>query len=272
MKNRVLTLLLALLVSPAFAAEEPDLIETRFNLLAGFPDGTSSPVTMIPGTIIPDGGTLAVQTTLERSKALDRLSDQLRDAMRLGQVEVRYEQNVTLRIGGIPASLPSPGAGSNFYPRVRVLSADASRATYEIEFLSGEKSVQKMPLTVETGRRSVVGMLDGPEAPYVFLVVEPRSILDGSGTSTDPATTPPRVLTRVAPVYPEGSKGKSAVVILEATIGTDGRVKNAKVLSGDPAFHAAAKDSVVQWVFDPARHLGQPIEVSYMITILFKPE
>jgi TonB family protein len=106
----------------------------------------------------------------------------------------------------------------------RVLSADAARATYEIEFLSGEKSV------------------------------------------------PPRILTRVAPVYPEGSKGKSAMVILETTIGTDGRVKNAKVLSGDPAFHAAAKDSVVQWVFDPARHLGQPIEVSYMITILFKPE
>lgn len=272
MKNRVFALLLVLLGSPAFAAKDTNLLETRFNLLAGFPDGTSPAVTMIPGTIIPDGGAVSVSTTVERSKALSLLADQLRDTMRLGQVEVRYEQNVTLRIGGIAASLPSPGAGSNFYPRVRVLSADASRATYEIEFLSGEKSVQKMPLTVETGRRSVVGMLDGPEAPYVFLVVEPRSILDSTGDSESPTTTPPRVLTRVAPVYPADLKGKSGIVILETTIGTDGRIRNAKVLSGDPAFHAAAKDAVVQWVFDPARHLGDPVEVSYMITILFKPE
>lgn len=272
MKNRLVALLFVLLGSPAFAAKDTDLLETRFNLLAGFPDGASPAVKMIPGTIIPDGGALSVQTALERSKALDRLTDQLRETMRLSQVEVRYEQAVTLRIGGIAASLPSPGAGSNFHPRVRVLSADAARATYEIEFLAGEKSVQKMPVTVEIGRRSVVGMLDGPEAPYVFLVVEPMSILDGTGTSSDPSLTPPRVLTRVAPVYPADMKGKSAVVILETTIGTDGRVRNAKVLSGDSAFHASAKDAVVQWLFDPARHLGEPTEVSYFVTILFKPE
>lgn len=272
MKNRVFTLLLVLLGSPAFAAKDTNLLETRFNLLAGFPDGTSPAVTMIPGTIIPDGGAVSVSTTVERSKALSRLADQLRDTMRLGQVEVRYEQNVTLRIGGIAASLPSPGAGSNFYPRVRVLSADASRATYEIEFLSGEKSVQKMPLTVETGRRSVVGMLDGPEAPYVFLVVEPRSILDGTESSASNDITPPRILTRVAPVYPPDAKNRAALVVLEATIGEDGRVKDVKALSGDPWFHDSAKAAVLQWIFDPALQSGRPVSVSYVVTINFRPE
>ena len=53
----------------------------------------------------------------------------------------------------------------------------------------------------------------------------------------------------VRPVYPPIAQSArvQGVVIIEATIGTDGRVKEAKVLRGQPLLDQAALDAVKQW-------------------------
>ena len=43
----------------------------------------------------------------------------------------------------------------------------------------------------------------------------------------------------------------SALLLLEATVGADGRVQEVKVLRGQPLFDQAAVDAVKQWRYQP---------------------
>lgn len=272
--NRYSSLALALVLAagPLQAGEN---VATTFILLVGHPDQPSSAVTMIPGTIIPDNSKASVTDTLERSQVLAGLSGQLKSTMRLGRVEVRYEQKLSLPVGGAAIDLPAPNSRSSFVPRVRAIEADGDHATYRVEFLQGGKTVKEMPVSVSRGQRSVVGMLDGPDAPYLFLVIEPAPSSSRAGAAAEarPATSPPRLVSRVNPVYPRDAGDLEGSVVLEVSIGTDGKVGNIKVLSGlHPAYDGAAVDAVRQWVFEPALDGGKPVEVRYTLTIRFVGE
>ena len=61
----------------------------------------------------------------------------------------------------------------------------------------------------------------------------------------------------------------SGVVIIEATIGTDGRVKDAKVLRSIPLLDQAALDAVKQWQYSPTLLNGVPVSVIMTVTVNF---
>jgi protein TonB len=75
----------------------------------------------------------------------------------------------------------------------------------------------------------------------------------------------------VRPVYPPIAQSArvSGVVIIEATIGADGRVKDAKVLRSIPLLDQAALDAVKQWVFTPTLLNGVPVPVIMTVTVNF---
>jgi TonB family protein len=60
------------------------------------------------------------------------------------------------------------------------------------------------------------------------------------------------VKSRVAPVYPEIAKRMkiSGEVKLDVTIGADGKVKDAKAVSGNHMLGTAAEDAVRKWTFE----------------------
>jgi len=58
-------------------------------------------------------------------------------------------------------------------------------------------------------------------------------------------------------------------VIIEATIGVDGRVLDAKVLRSIPLLDAAALEAVKQWVYTPTTLNGQPVPVIMTVTVNF---
>jgi protein TonB len=60
------------------------------------------------------------------------------------------------------------------------------------------------------------------------------------------------------------------VVILECTIGRDGRITDVKVLRGIPLLDAAAVDAVKQWVYEPTLVNGVPARVIMTVTVSFK--
>jgi len=62
------------------------------------------------------------------------------------------------------------------------------------------------------------------------------------------------VKSKVAPVYPEVAKRMriSGVVKVEATVDADGKVTEAKSLSGNMMLAPAAEDAVRKWRFAPA--------------------
>src|SRR5207244_9090148 len=59
------------------------------------------------------------------------------------------------------------------------------------------------------------------------------------------------------------------VVIIEATIGPNGAVQEAKVLRSIPLLDAAALDAVKQWEFTPTMLNGAPVPVIMTVTVNF---
>lgn len=82
------------------------------------------------------------------------------------------------------------------------------------------------------------------------------------------------LLHRVEPTYPEEAvKHKTeGLVVLGATIGTDGAVKQVQPLSGPDVLSHAAVDAVKWWRFQPYQLNGQPAEVRTTIEVDFRLE
>jgi TonB family protein len=83
---------------------------------------------------------------------------------------------------------------------------------------------------------------------------------------------PPRKIKDVRPVYPENlqAAGVAGTVVLSATIGTDGMVKDAEVLkSAHPDLDLAAIEAVRQWQFDGTLLNCVPSEVTMNVSLNF---
>jgi protein TonB len=80
-----------------------------------------------------------------------------------------------------------------------------------------------------------------------------------------------RLLHKVAPQYPVQARqqGVHGIVVLQAIVDKDGRVKDVKVTSGDRLLTAAAIASVRQWRYEPFMLSGQPTEMTTEIKINF---
>ena len=80
--------------------------------------------------------------------------------------------------------------------------------------------------------------------------------------------TPPRVVTRVEPVWPQGARG---IVIVATVITTEGRVCAARVVKIAPELgiemEQRALTAVRQWRFEPATRNGAPISVVYHLSL-----
>jgi protein TonB len=80
------------------------------------------------------------------------------------------------------------------------------------------------------------------------------------------------ILHRVEPTYPDLALRTrvSGEVELEGVIGTDGRMKELRVLRGHPLLRGAALAAVSQWVYRPTTLNGDPVEVVAPITVTFR--
>ena len=81
----------------------------------------------------------------------------------------------------------------------------------------------------------------------------------------------PRKVKHVNAVYPAAAREKkiTGVVILEAHIGADGRVVDARVLRSIPELDQAALDAVKQWEFTPTLINGVPTPYTLMTTVQY---
>jgi TonB family protein len=77
-----------------------------------------------------------------------------------------------------------------------------------------------------------------------------------------------KVVSRVAPVFPELAKRKhvGSVVKVVVVIRTNGTVKTARAVGGNPVFMESATDAIRQWKFQAA-----PQETTEVIQLTFSP-
>jgi TonB family protein len=76
----------------------------------------------------------------------------------------------------------------------------------------------------------------------------------------------------VQPIYPAIAQSAhvAGAVTIEATIGTDGKVIDAKVVRSIPLLDQAALDAVRQWEYRPTFLNGVPVPVLVTVTVNFK--
>jgi protein TonB len=81
----------------------------------------------------------------------------------------------------------------------------------------------------------------------------------------------PKKIHDVKPIYPQIAQTAkvAGIVIIEATIGRDGSVKDARVLRSVPLLDNAALEAVRQWRFTPTLLNNEPVEVIMTVTVNF---
>jgi protein TonB len=64
--------------------------------------------------------------------------------------------------------------------------------------------------------------------------------------------------------------GVKGVVVVEITIGVDGKVTDAKVLRSIPLLDQAALDAARQWRYEPTLLNGAPVPIITTATVAFR--
>ena len=81
----------------------------------------------------------------------------------------------------------------------------------------------------------------------------------------------PQKIRDIQPLYPQIAQAArvQGIVIIEATIGEDGQVINARILRSVPLLDQAAIDAVRQWQYTPTTLNGVPVPVIMSVTVQF---
>jgi len=280
-----LPILMLLAPLPAPRPAQAEAVWTRFSILVGFPEGTTSGQSgalLVPGTVIPISGAEepepadTQQRMLEDSRRFTRVVDKLWQTFRLDPSRQPQRGIYVLCQPGKPVELPKLESG-DIDIEATLRDFDRETARYRVVVRQGGKQISDSALSVQRGGRAVLGAMDGAAAPYIFVIAEPDPP-DEEGTAPmriqkGSGLTAPAVVKKIDPRYPEGARKDkvSGVVILDVIVGTDGRVTQIRSLeSPDPRLSDAAIEAVRQWEFEPARlSSGKNVPVRCTITVRF---
>jgi TonB family protein len=157
-----------------------------------------------------------------------------------------------------PALQPASGISVEFGPRT-VVAAD------------------KLPTSAKPSESSETAVTV-PDAPQINTAELAPPAMIASITAMPTLQAPvsnltPGVLVRqVQPNYPSQAipLRLQGAVVLRGLVGTDGKVRNLKALSGHPVLAQAAMDAVRKWQYEPYKLNGKPVPMETEITVNFK--
>ena len=107
--------------------------------------------------------------------------------------------------------------------------------------------------------------------PSKTIVTGAPTRVGGPGSGGVAAVTEPRRIKDVKPLYPPDAlrAGIGGMVILEALIDRQGKVRDVQVLRSVPMLDRPAMDAVSQWEYTPTLIAGVPVEVIMTVTVTF---
>ena len=164
-----------------------------------------------------------------------------------------------------PPPLPRP---SSEVKRVQVENPDAA----PVEAPSEIKPEAPQDLDWQNEPASVVGGTVTDGIDRVVGEPPPAPIKRQEPVRVGSTVRQPQQLRRVEPIYPQIAllAHIQGLVIIEATIGADGRVINARVLRSVSQLDQAALDAVRQWEYTPTLLNGVPVPVVMTVTVNFQ--
>jgi periplasmic protein TonB len=156
-----------------------------------------------------------------------------------------------------------------------------------------QQQQQQQPNVLDASLRAPSAMPKAPAPKPDDSVVTPPSVnLSGGNGLTnvvDVPVTQPQVsreklkissgvaqgslIRQIAPVYPRQARldGIQGTVVLQATVGKDGKVRSVHALGGPPMLIQPAVDAVKQWRYKPFSLNGEPAEAEIQINVKFTP-
>ena len=169
----------------------------------------------------------------------------------------------------LPPSPPPPRGVTNEQPSVTPLIAPV---------IAPQEIVPESPIQSILGWGHGAGVdslalvpggdyLAPPPAPVATPVPDQVPLRLGSGIRR------PEIVRDATPAYPPMARAArvEGVVIIEATIGRDGKVQDARILrSANPLLNAAALDAVRQWEYTPTLLNGIPVAIVMTVTVDFR--
>jgi len=113
-----------------------------------------------------------------------------------------------------------------------------------------------------------------PPAPRPVSPAQPApagAVPANPGPASPSHVDPPILVHRTDPRYPSATPHLTGTVVIEATIGTDGRLHDPHVLSGPMILKNAAIAALSQWIYRPAKVNGQVVSAPTRIEMHFGP-
>jgi len=132
----------------------------------------------------------------------------------------------------------------------------------------GDRDILGDPGVAATDRNTEIDLVDDPSDL-------PTKVGDGTGGGGPPPRVAPRVKQRVAGVYPEDAPrlGRTVMVRLSLLVGTDGRVRQVRIVRGaGGAFDREAESVGRQLLFHPGTVGGEPTEQWVPWVVEFSPD
>ena len=136
------------------------------------------------------------------------------------------------------------------------------------------KPLLETDILMPEGKTAALGFEDSEEKIYflTFHRGSDRKSAEKEVQKLPKEGKPPKLIKKVNPVYPEEARkaGIEGVVVLEATIDTQGKVAKLKVLEGEnDLLNKAAIDAVRQWEYEPFHLGGKAMPLMFTVTIRF---
>jgi len=196
-----------------------------------------------------------------------------------GVIEQQEELYMVRRLRDLPELLRAPGSLVS-KPLVNLPAVDIPKVRLPMD------DAYVARLLVWSGKElNQPIMIEAPQPPPQPQPVKPQPPAENQVLSEDSSRTAtsgtPKLLgavswgdaiTKAQPRYPVNAKRvrASGPVDVQITISEEGRVIEAKAISGHPLLRDAAVEAARQWVFKPAILSGVPVKTEIVLTFVFR--
>jgi len=238
-------------VSPRIALAAVLLLLLVTLPIASFDAFAQARFAAVSGVVTDESGAILVDVTLSLTNTQSK-----------AKYEVRSSQTGLYEFAGLSAA--------DYGLEVRRLGFEPVREQLIVGV--GESLQKNVTLRVGQVQEAVTILAGKPRQPSSAPASTPRASRPCPNPAVGGCIGPPLKLRDVPPVYPPAleNSGIDGEVEIEATIGTDGRVTNMRVISSPhPDFERSALDAVGAWEFTPTTLNGRTIETRMKVRVGF---
>jgi protein TonB len=233
----------------------------------------ASAAAMYPGSEFPGGSREGIPRDTRPRRADARVTGGSAD--RTGQPQSSVSTQASAEAAGTPTRRPFTPPSRNAEPVVVSRSINDLPPALELNTASAAGSMAPFaaPAAAPPPPSAAPAQVapSGPAGSVGPAAVTPSRLSASSATGAPPAVEPPTLLHKTDPQYPRLASQMRIVgtVRVEFTVGTDGRVRDPRALSGPTLLRDAAVDAVKSWTYKPARVNGHSVQAPTTIDVKF---